>query len=142
MQKAVSLYESAVQRNNELSYFNLARLYSQGKGVKADYERAALYFLHSSKLEKAQLQLKILLKDRNIDWRIEFHSYWPKLEKKGNKNDFLRMSDQIKAVLFVSKYRNTSTLSYTKYIVKGVAINIIRFLSVIWRDETISSSQR
>lgn len=88
-----------------------------------------------------------IVKTGNFDWSPKYHSIWPKIsvqirqkyniDHKCNKSTLLETSfeSQVIILLYITKYRNLSSINFTKLLYKNIILAIITQLSKIWITE-------
>lgn len=123
IEKAIQLFEKSSDSGYREATKNLALIF---ENFEVNLDKAAFYFyklFHSeSDLEKKETfreKLFEIISFQKTTWKKEYHCLW-------RASDCL--DDQIFALLLVSKFRQDSSLKHTGYLVKGVMMNIIKFL--------------
>ena len=130
LQKAVHYYEKAISMGQKDSIYNLALIYEMGDEengkIEKDINRAcSLYYKAFMSFGQDEIYKKKFLKQfeihqNEIVWRKEYHIYWKKDE---------HLNTKIFLILLISKKRReTKNKVLDAVLVKGITINIIKYL--------------
>jgi hypothetical protein len=81
---------------------------------------AHFYYLSSQKNHlKSSEKFIYLLKNFPVEWKENFHSSWP---------GSIGLNSRIILLFLISKNRNQSKFVYVKFLVKGIALKIVKYL--------------
>ena len=147
-QKAAECYENSykIEEGND-SCYQLGVLYEKGgEGLEINIEKSAHFYYLSSQKKHLKSQEKFLeiIKNFPIEWKrqnffffyfilfffyifyflffnSEYHKFWPM------KSD---VNGRIIIVFLISKNRNDSKIKYTKFLVKGIANKVVKYLCI------------
>ena len=101
----------------------LGKYYQEGNSVlQVDFEKSAT-LLYNAFFSEKNLVYKNnflnLIHNEKVNWRPEFHEHW--------KNE-VGLNQQIVTLLLISKNRFSSFFQFVNIFVKGIALNVIKFL--------------
>ena len=127
VEKSIELLEDSSRVGSVVATNNLAAIFESGKDVAVNLEKSAFYYFKSfnfhSEIEKNKIYFKqkfdSIISGLRVEWRREYHRFWSLLPSS---------NQQIFALLLISKYRALSNIKETNFFVKGVMMNIIKFL--------------
>ena len=131
LHKAIEYHEKAIQMGNDKSIRHLATIYENGDEefkIERDVDKSCSIYFQSCDTErrkKSKSIFRIFISQyvKEITWKKEYHSYWPK-EK--------ILNDQIILILLISKYRKEfRNRLFDSVFLKGISFKIIQFLSHI-----------
>ena len=119
--KCKELLEKASEMGSSIATMNLGFYY---KDIEKDFDQSALMFHKASlrKDEQATTSVKLLntiISTNKIVWAPFYHKYWV---SDGSLNG------SILVLLLISKFRNKSCFRFVNSLVKGVTMNIVKFL--------------
>ena len=125
----VLLFSSS--KGNWRASLQAACCYEEGRGTERDVEKAAHLFLLSLKQGEplAREGLFRTLCSGRVEWSPNLHPHWVYLQHSAiSEHKKLFVNSQLLTLLLSSKYRNTSSHSFLAALVKGVSVNVAKFL--------------
>ena len=121
--RAFEWLKRAADKGHKKAAEKMGRIYREGVGVEKDLEKAAFYFFKFA--GKRGRLLAEVVDSRMVKWRPEYHRYWLKEEERAKR----RLDSKIITILLISRSRNLSKAPSVNFLVKGVAMKVIEFLS-------------
>jgi TPR repeat protein len=122
IEKAFNFFGLAIERgyfNNVGEYFEYGKLLNK----KMDYYKLVTPMIHNLKknhktsyIEKI---LKEILSQKLVEWETKLHEYWDVSKE---------VNEKIICILLISKHRKESSNKNGDFLVKGITINIIKYL--------------
>lgn len=134
---AMELFKKAVEKKNHFAMANLGLMFE--KGEKPDFDLAAHYYLMSMDNGNKNVKTRLvdLINYKTISWLPSYHIHWSSCNIMEKKNALARLfskpkqftlNDQILIILLVSKNRNSSRYDSVCFLVRGIALHIIKFV--------------
>jgi TPR repeat protein len=122
MKKVFGLYEKGFKMNDKSCTFKLYKFYSKGKHTQVDPDKAAFYLNECYKFFSPKYigkEFKKLFSENKVEWRKEYHENWLDIEI---------LNPQIITLLLVSKNRKECVFKGSHNLVKGIVMEIVKFL--------------
>ena len=129
--KASEWFIKAAKCGYPYAITQLSMIYKEGRfrqgkmQVEADQEKAAYFSLMAIQCgEDQKLLLGEILRTKKVAWAKMYHVHWPLPKERRD----ITLNDQIKTILLVMKNRKQSKYNLVPVLVKGIVMDIIKYL--------------